>query len=60
MLGHRLRPWPNIETTLGQCLVFAGHGIYNPCHALLSVTILNYFEAEILLANEIGLLPVKT
>ena len=24
MLGHRLRRWPNIETKLGQRLVFAG------------------------------------
>ena len=24
MLAHRLRRWPNIETTLGECLVFAG------------------------------------
>ena len=24
MLGHRLRRWPNIEPTLGQCIVFVG------------------------------------
>ena len=24
MLVHRLRRWPNIETVLGECLVFAG------------------------------------
>ena len=24
MLAHRLRRWPNIETALGACLVFAG------------------------------------
>ena len=24
MLAHRLRRWPNIEATLGECLVFAG------------------------------------
>ena len=24
MLGHRLRRWPNIEPTLGKCIVFAG------------------------------------
>ena len=24
MLGHRLRRWPNIETALGVCIVFAG------------------------------------
>ena len=24
MLDHRLRRWPNIATTLGQCIVFAG------------------------------------
>ena len=24
MLGHRLRRWPNIETALGECPVFAG------------------------------------
>ena len=23
MLGHRLRRWPNINTALGNCLVFA-------------------------------------
>ena len=26
MLGHRLRRWPNIKTTLAQRLVFAGLG----------------------------------
>ena len=25
MLVHRLRRWPNIETTMAQCLVFAGY-----------------------------------
>ena len=25
MLGHRLRRWPNIETALGEWLVFAGY-----------------------------------
>ena len=24
MLAHRLRRWPNIEPTMGQCIVFAG------------------------------------
>ena len=24
MLVHRLRRWPNIEPTMGQCIVFAG------------------------------------
>ena len=24
MLAHRPRRWPNIETTMGECLVFAG------------------------------------
>ena len=24
MLGQRRRRWPNIETALGECLVFAG------------------------------------
>ena len=24
MLAHRLRRWPNIETALGECPVFAG------------------------------------
>ena len=24
MLAHRLRRWPNIETALGECVVFAG------------------------------------
>ena len=24
MLAHRLRRWPNIETTLGDCPLFAG------------------------------------
>ena len=24
MLDHRLRRWPNIETILGECVVFAG------------------------------------
>ena len=24
MLGHRLRRWPNIEPTMGECLVFDG------------------------------------
>ena len=27
MLTHRLRCWPNIETTLGECPVFAGKGL---------------------------------
>ena len=27
MLGHRLRRWPNIETALGECPVFAGRSI---------------------------------
>ena len=25
MLVHRLRRWPNIDRTLGECLVFAGY-----------------------------------
>ena len=25
-LAHRLRRWPSIEHTMGQCLVFAGQG----------------------------------
>ena len=25
MLAYRLRRWPNIETALGECPVFAGH-----------------------------------
>ena len=28
MLVHRLRRWPNIETPLGECLVFAGTFIH--------------------------------
>ena len=27
MLTHRLRRWPNIEPTLGECLEFAGRRI---------------------------------
>ena len=27
MLAHRIRRWPNIETALGECLVFAGRAI---------------------------------
>ena len=26
MLAHRLRRWPNIDTTLGECLVLVGMG----------------------------------
>ena len=29
MLAHRLRRWPNIETALGQCPVFAGSSSYS-------------------------------
>ena len=36
MLGQRRRRWPNIETTLGECLVFAGK-----CGLSLHVTIVN-------------------
>ena len=28
MLAHRLRRWPNIETALGECPVFAEHSVY--------------------------------
>ena len=32
MLAHRLRRWPNIETALGECLVFAGMTpLYKKC-----------------------------
>ena len=29
MLGHRLRRWPVIKPTLGQCLEFAGIALNN-------------------------------
>ena len=31
MLGHRLRRWPNIKSTLGQSLVFPGLCFYVVC-----------------------------
>ena len=34
MLAHRLRRWPNIKQTLGQCLVFAGN--YSPSVLMMS------------------------
>ena len=27
MLGHRLRCWPNIKTTLAQCLLYTGENM---------------------------------
>ena len=39
MLAHRLRRWPNIETTLGQDVhVFAGKGPFVVIYALLDTT----------------------
>ena len=33
MLAHRLRRWPNIETTLGERFVFAEHLLVENIHA---------------------------
>ena len=38
MLAHRLRRWPNIETTLGECPVFAGmHQEDNKSSVLMNI-----------------------
>ena len=53
MLAHRLRRWPNIETTLGQVLVFAGMlqvyynpfvvSLLSPCSAAASVDKIQFY-----------------
>ena len=48
MLAHRLRRWPNIETALGECPVFAGIVVVMPQLQCLSVVELKWNEYKII------------